>query len=95
MAHWGRVLPPGRILEVRYEDVVADVEAQARRILSHCGLNWDPRCLSFHETTRAVHTASAVQVRQPIYRSSIGRWRVHEPFLAPLLAELGVTDKID
>jgi tetratricopeptide (TPR) repeat protein len=88
MAHWDRVLPPGRIHEVRYEDVVADLEAQARRILLHCGLDWDPHCLSFHETTRAVHTASAVQVRQPIYGNSIGRWRVHAPFLTPLIAEL-------
>jgi tetratricopeptide (TPR) repeat protein len=88
MAHWGRVLPAGRILDVHYEDVVADLEAQARRILAHCGLDWDPRCLAFHETARPVRTASATQVRQPIYRGAIGRWRVYEPFLEPLLAEL-------
>jgi tetratricopeptide (TPR) repeat protein len=88
MAHWGRVLPAGRILDVRYEDVVADLEAQARRILAHCGLDWDPRCLAFHATARPVRTASATQVRQPIYRNAIGRWRVFEPFLEPLLAEL-------
>jgi tetratricopeptide (TPR) repeat protein len=90
MAHWRRVLPPGRILEVRYEDVVADLEGQARRILAHCGLEWDERCLSFHETDRPVLTWSATQVRQPIYASAVGRWRVHEEFLAPLLAELGL-----
>jgi hypothetical protein len=89
MAHWHRVLPPGRILDVRYEDVVADLEGQARRIIAHCGLNWDPRCLAFHQTERPVLTASAAQVRQPIYDNAIGRWRVHEPFLGPLLAELG------
>jgi tetratricopeptide (TPR) repeat protein len=88
MVHWHRVLPPGRILDVRYEDVVADLEGQARRIIAHCGLNWDPRCLVFHQTERPVLTASATQVRQPIYNSAIGRWRVHEPFLGPLLAEL-------
>jgi tetratricopeptide (TPR) repeat protein len=88
MAHWHRVLPPDCILDVRYEDVVADLEGQARRILAHCGLDWDPRCLAFHQTERPVRTASATQVRQPIYNSSIGRWRLYEPFLGPLLAEL-------
>ena len=83
MEHWHRVLPPGRILEVRYEDVVADLEGQARRIIFHCGLEWDRRCLAFHETERPVHTASAAQVRRPIYSSSIGRWHAYEPFLWP------------
>jgi len=89
MAHWHRVLPPGRILDVCYEDVVADLEGQARRIIAHCRLDWDPRCLAFHQTERLVRTASATQVRQPIYTSAIGRGRVHEEFLGPLLAELG------
>ena len=88
MAHWRRVLPAGRILDVRYEDVVADLEGQARQIIAHCGLQWDPRCLAFHTTKRPVRTASATQVRQPIYRSAIGRWRVYEEFLGPLLKEL-------
>jgi Flp pilus assembly protein TadD len=90
MEHWRRVLPPGRILDVRYEDVVADLEGQARRMVAHCGLAWDPRCLAFHEAARPVRTASATQVRQPIYGSAIGRWRVHKPLLGPLLAELGI-----
>lgn len=89
MAHWHRVLPAGRILDVQYEDVVADLEGQARRLIAHCGLDWDPRCLAFHRTDRPVRTASAIQVRQPIYDSSIGRWRMYESFLGPLLAELG------
>ena len=88
MAHWHRVLPFHRILDVRYEDVVADVEAAARRMVAHCGLEWDARCLDFHQTERPVHTASAVQVRQPIYRNSVARGRRYEAFLAPLLAEL-------
>ncbi len=88
MAHWRRVLPAGRILEVRYEDVVADLEGQARRIIAYCGLPWDDRCLSFHETDRPVRTASATQVRQPIYRSAIGRWRAYEEHLGPLLEAL-------
>jgi tetratricopeptide (TPR) repeat protein len=90
MAHWHRVLPAGRILDVQYEAVVADLEGQARRLIAHCGLDWDSRCLTFHQTDRPVRTASAIQVRQPIYDSSIGRWRVYEPFLGPLLAELGL-----
>jgi hypothetical protein len=92
MAHWHRVLPPRRILDVRYEDVVADLEGQARRILAHCGLEWDARCLAFCQTERPVRTASATQVRQPIYNSSVGRWRVYAEFLGPLLAELGIAD---
>ena len=89
MAHWHRILPPGRILDVRYEDVVADLEGQARRIIAHCGLPWDPRCLDFHKTERPIFTVSAAQVRQPIYNSAVGRWRAHAVALAPLLAELG------
>jgi tetratricopeptide (TPR) repeat protein len=88
MAHWHRVLPPGRILDVRYEDLVANLEGAARRIVAHCNLQWDERCLEFHRTKRAVRTASAAQVRKPIYASSIGRWRAYQAFLAPLLAEL-------
>jgi hypothetical protein len=76
------------MLKVRYEDVVADLEGQARRLVAHCGLAWDERCLSFHTTDRPVRTASATQVRQPIYRSAIGRWRAYEAELGPLLAAL-------
>jgi tetratricopeptide (TPR) repeat protein len=90
MAHWHHALPPGRILDVRYEDVVTDLEGQARRIIAHCGLDWDERCLAFHQTDRPVRTASAMQVRRPIYTTSIRRERVYEPFLEPLLTALGV-----
>ena len=88
MEHWQRVLPAGRILHVSYEKVVADLEAEASRIIAHCGLDWDERCLAFHKTERLVKTVSATQVRRPIYRSAVGRWRAYEPFLAPLLVEL-------
>ena len=93
MDHWRRVLPAGRILDIRYEDIVADLEGQARRIVDHCGLEWHDRCLAFHETERPVHTASAVQVRQPIYKSATGRARRFTPFLQPLLDELSAFDR--
>lgn len=89
MAHWREVLPAGAFLDVQYEDVVADTEGQARRILDFCGLPWDPRVLDFHRTERSVKTASSAQVRRPIYNSSVARWRNYEKFLGPLLAELG------
>ena len=95
MTHWRHVLPRGRILDVRYEDVVADLEMQARRIIAHCGLPWDDRCLSFHETDRPVRTASATQVRQPIYKSAVGRWRVYEQHLGPLLGALGIASSTE
>jgi tetratricopeptide (TPR) repeat protein len=88
MAHWREVLPEGTMLEVQYEDVISDLKTQARRIIAHCGLEWDDACLSFYKTERSVRTASAIQVRQPIYQSSIGRWRLHEQELQPLLREL-------
>jgi Flp pilus assembly protein TadD len=89
MAHWRSVIPPGVILDVSYEDVVDDLEGQARRLIAYCGLPWDDRCLSFHRTSRPVTTSSAVQVRKPLFRSSLQRWRNYEAFLAPLLQELG------
>jgi tetratricopeptide (TPR) repeat protein len=95
MAHWKRVLPAGRILDVHYEELVEDVEGVARRIVAHCGLEWDPRCLSYQENDRPVRTASATQVRQPVYKSSVGRWRPYRAFLAPLLQELGIANNID
>lgn len=85
MRHWHRVLPPGSILDVRYEDVVADTESQARRLFAYLEMDWDPRCLSFHQNTRVVKTASAAQVRRPVYRSSVARWMHFEAHLAPLL----------
>ncbi len=90
MAHWRRVLPADSFLDVQYEDVVADLEKAARRIIAHCGLPWDDRCLAFHKTERPVRTASATQVRRPIYKSAVGRWRVYEEQLAPLLSALGI-----
>jgi hypothetical protein len=88
MAHWRTALPEGFMIEVSYEDLVADVEGQTRRMLAHIGLDWDPRCLDFHTTERTVQTASAAQVRRPIYRTSIERWRPYEARLGPLLPQL-------
>ncbi len=85
-AHWHRVLPPGTILDVSYEDLVADQEKWTRRIIEFVGLPWDDRCLQFHKTARVVSTASAWQVRQKIYGSSVGRWRHYEKFIGPLKA---------
>ena len=88
MEHWRSVLPAGAMLDVSYEDVVDNLEQQARRLIDYCGLPWDDRCLSFHKTSRAIATPSNVQVRRPLYRSSLARWRHYEAYLQPLLAEL-------
>ena len=85
MAHWSTVLPAGVMIDVQYEELVANLERQTRRMLEHCGLEWDERCLAFTETRRPVRTASAAQVRRPIYQSSVGRWRPDPPLLQPLL----------
>ena len=85
MAHWRAVLPPGTILDVPYAGLVADQEAWTRRILDFIGLEWDPRCLDFHSTQRAVVTASCWQVRQRIYTDSVQRWRNYRKFIGPLL----------
>lgn len=89
MAHWRAVLPPQTLLEVRYEDLVDDPEGWSRRMLAHIGLPWDPRCLEFHRTHRPVLTASNWQVRQPISKSSVDRWRRYERFIGPLREALG------
>jgi tetratricopeptide (TPR) repeat protein len=88
MAHWRSILPAGAMLDVAYEDVVDNLAEQARRLIEYCGLPWDDRCLSFHKTNRPIATSSNVQVRRPLYRSSVARWRRYEAWLQPLLAEL-------
>ena len=91
MSHWQAVLPL-RMHEVSYERLVANPEDESRDLISFCGLDWDDRCLEFYKTERPVHTASRVQVRQPIYSSSIGRWKHYERHLAPLREILRETD---
>jgi tetratricopeptide (TPR) repeat protein len=85
MAHWAKVFP-GRVLEVQYERLVEDLEGESRRIVAHLGLPWSEACLRFHENEAAVATPSAAQVRQPIYKDSIGRWRRYAAHLAPVAA---------
>ncbi len=89
MEHWRAVLSDDRFIEVRYEDVVADLEGQARRLLTFCGLDWDEACLQFHQTRREVWTASASQVRRPLYDSSVRRARAYTAHLGPLIEALG------
>ena len=94
MAHWRKELP-GRILDVDYELLVAEQEAQSRRLIAHCGLDWEEACFDFHRNDSATATASAAQVRRPIYRSSVAKWRHHEANLAPLrslLSDAGIHD---
>jgi tetratricopeptide (TPR) repeat protein len=91
MGHWNQVLP-GKIHEVSYEELVRAQEAVSRRLVAHCGLEWDERCLGFFHTRRAVRTASAVQVRKPISTGSVGRWQRYRPYLGPLLEALGEVD---
>jgi tetratricopeptide (TPR) repeat protein len=88
MDHWDAVLP-GTVLHVSYEDLVREPHDQVRRLLAHCGLEFDARCLEFHRTQRPIRTASSEQVRQPLYTSGIGYWRRFEHELQPLRASLG------
>jgi len=88
VAHWRELLGSQRITEVSYEDLARDPETQVPRLVEAVGLPWDPRCLEFHKTKRTVMTASVYQVRQPMYNSSIGRWRHFERHLGPLIEGL-------
>ena len=88
MSHWDRVLP-GRVLRMNYEEVVADIETRVRGLLDYCGLTFEPDCLQFHRTERAVRTASSEQVRQPLYADAVDQWIHFESHLAPLFEALG------
>jgi tetratricopeptide (TPR) repeat protein len=87
MKHWMEVLPLAKI-EIQYEEVVADLEGQSRRLIDFLGLQWDPACLQFQRAKSSVMTSSVWQVRQPIYNVSVGRWRHYEKYLGVLLAAL-------
>lgn len=88
VSHWRNILPPGRLLEVPYEELVADPEDWSHRIVAHCGLDWDDRCLEPHKAMRPVTTASDAQVRRPIYGDSVGRWKTYETALKPFIDRL-------
>jgi tetratricopeptide (TPR) repeat protein len=89
MEHWNAVLP-GKVLCVQHEDLVANPELHIRRILSFCGLDFEPACVAFHRTNRRVHTASSEQVRRPISREGLDQWRYFEPWLTPLFEALAL-----
>ena len=93
MTHWDEVLP-GRVLRVQHEDVLEDLEGQVRRILDYLELPFEDNCIRFHETKRAVRTASSEQVRQPLNRAGVGRWRPFAQHLQPLIEALGA-DLVD
>jgi tetratricopeptide (TPR) repeat protein len=88
MAHWRDVLPDDAVLDVQYAELVSDLPAIARRMVEYCGLDWDARCLDFYKTERTVATASFNQVRQPLYRSAVGRAQAYLPYLSALRAAL-------
>ncbi len=88
MDHWRAALPKDVLLDVSYEALVADPETEARRMLAHLGLEWAPACLDFTRREGKVQTASIAQVRQPLYRTSVGRWKRWEKWLGPLQASL-------
>jgi tetratricopeptide (TPR) repeat protein len=88
MAHWHTVLP-GRIFDIQYEDLIADPEYWSRQLIAHVGLEWDDACLAPHKLERTVKTASHWQVRQPIYKTSVKRWKHYEKYLGPLKEALG------
>ena len=89
MAHWERVLPKGTFYNLRYENMVADIETQAKALINYCELEWNDACLEFYKHKRNIRTASVTQVRQPIYKSSVARWKQYEEFLPPLIDSLG------
>jgi Tfp pilus assembly protein PilF len=88
MEHWRAVLPSGWLYEIRYEDVVMDQQSATRRLLEYLDLPWDDACLDYHRNDRAATTGSATQVREPLYASSVGKWRCYEKELQPLITRL-------
>ena len=87
MSHWRSVVP-GKFLEVQYERLVEKQEQVSREIVDYCGLDWEPKCLEFHKNTSAVSTASSAQVRRPVYKDALQRWRRYEKQLQPVADKL-------
>ncbi|MCC3862472.1 tetratricopeptide repeat-containing sulfotransferase family protein [Pseudemcibacter aquimaris] len=89
MDHWRTVLPEGSFYELCYEELVSNPEEQSKALIAHCGLDWHEDCLNFHKNKRSIRTASVTQVRKPIYKSSMEKWRRYEKYLGPLIKALG------
>jgi len=87
MSHWHRLFP-GEIFDVQYEDLVMDQEKVSKQLIDYLGLEWDEKCLDFHNNERDVRTHSNIQVRQPMYKNSINRWKHYESHLQPLIEVL-------
>ena len=87
MSHWDNVLP-GSVFDIYYEELIANQEAQTRKLIDYCGLTWDVACLAFHKTERVVQTASFTQVKRPVYKDSVRLWKRYEKHLGPLLKAL-------
>ncbi len=94
MAFWRDILPEGSVLDVHYEELVGNTADESRKLIDFLGLNWEESCLDFFKTKRMVHTASDWQVRQPIYKKSMNRWKNYEPHLQPLLDGLASTSRL-
>jgi tetratricopeptide (TPR) repeat protein len=92
MAHWRNVLPADRFLEIQYEGLVADRQAETRKLIDFCELDWNDACLRSEHNPRAVQTASVWQARQPVYQTSVARWRHYEPWLGVLRELLADAD---
>ena len=92
-AHWLKTLTL-KMLPLQYEDLVNDLEGQSRRLIDFLGLEWDPRCLEFYKTQRSVKTASVWPVRQPMYNSSVGRWKHYEKHLGRLIKSIGLSNDL-
>lgn len=95
MDHWRSILPAHRFIEVNYEDIINDLEGQARRLVAFTGLPWNEACLTFHKTKRQIRTHSTLQVRKPIYRDSMGAWQPYAKYLGPLMNKLGICENAD
>ena len=93
MTHWRKVLPTGTMIEVDYENLVTNQEAESRRLINFIGIEWDDACLDFYKKKRLVYTASSMQVTKPIYTSSINRWKRYKKHLQPLEDGMSYSDK--
>lgn len=89
MEHWRTILPADAFLDIQYEELVADKEAQTRQLIDYCALPWNDACLEPHKNERSIRTASITQVRQPVHTTSVERWRGYEKHLQPLFEALG------